>query len=927
MTDIDIAFEAKKFSMDWHEHGYEKGETQKFWRALLKKILRVDEPDNIISFEQPVKIDGQTKFIDAYLAATKVLIEQKSFGVDLNKPEKQSDGSELTPYQQALRYAQALNEPPRWIITCNFAEFHIYKSERKTPTLLNLRDLIYEYPRLNILIDPNADDSSPQERISSAALADIDKIYNAFAQNYQKNKITDYKDALNKICTRLVFCLYAGDAKIFDTANKVFDSDKFFGYIFKFDDKERINALQNIFDVFSLDKTLRDNLDDDLKNFPYINGGLFDEKIPLPAYNRFITNPAKVIENVKAIRNFRWREISPPVFGAMFESKFKNRNEGGMFYTSVENIHKVIDPLFMDELRDEFNAIKAKRKDKIAFLKNFQDKLASLNFLDPACGSGNFLTEIFLSLRRLENEVIEELVHLYADIPFNPIKVTPRQFYGIEIDSFAVAVARLALCIADIQMKRETSWIINRDLPELPLDKYISIRKANALRVDWSEVVLPANVDYIVGNPPYKGRRYRSHEQQAEVSMFFDYKDVDYVACWYKKAAKFIHGTNIRCTFLSTNSIMQGEQVTPIWKEFFSKGIHIDFANRTFNWTSDSENMAHVHCVIVGFSSAPNNKPKVIFDGNKIITAQNINAYLLDAPNVFIEIRSNPIQKDVPKMRNGNVPLDGDALKIEAEDYENFIRAEPAAKKYIKRLIGGYELIYNNLRYVLWLKGVPMSEINKMPLVAERVELCKKNRLAMCESTRKLAKTPTTFRDTFNPAHYIALPMVSSENRRYIPMAYFNEDIIPTNQVQIIPDATIYHFGILTSSIHMAWVRIVAGRFKSDYRYSKDVVYNNFIWCSPSSRQKRRIEETAAEILRVRADFSNRTLAELYDEKKMPADLRDAHKENDYAVALAYGFEKFLEDEPRIVAELMKLYKEVREKVSGVKGFSLNPKS
>ena len=922
MKDTDIALEAKKFSMDWYERGYEKGETQKFWRELLKKIFLIEEPDKIIDYEVPIQNVG---YIDAYIPATKVLIEQKSFGEDLTKKYPQSDGESLTPFEQAKRYADALpdDKKPRWIITCNFAEFKIYNLAENLfaprVTSFKLRELIHEYPRLNILIDPNADDTSPQERISKAALADIEKIYDAFKLNYQKNKVDNFEDDLNKICTRLVFCLYAGDAKTFDSAKRIFDTEKIFGYISKFDSKEKIAALQKIFDVFSLEITKRtQNLDDDLKNFPYVDGGLFDEKIPLPAYNRFITNPAATLGNVKGIRNFRWREISPPVFGAMFESKFSRREEQrehGIFYTSLENIHKVIDPLFLDDLREELESVKRmQKKNRVVALKNFQDKIASLNFLDPACGSGNFLTETFLSLRRLENEVIEELNHLYADLPQNPIKVTPRQFYGIEIDSFAAAVARLALCIADIQMKRETSWILNRELPELPLDKYITIQKANALRVDWKDFA--PHVDYIIGNPPFRGYSEQSPVQKADMRRIWCDNSkagkLDYVSAWHRKVAEFIRGKNIRCAFLSTNSIVQGEQCADVWKILHEKfNIHVDFAHRTFKWQSDSDNQASVHCVVVGFSSAPNVKPKKIFDGKNVRVVDNINFYLTDGEIIFIEAHANHIQDGVPKMIHGNMPVDGGNLIIEANDLDEFLMLEPASQKYIRNFLGAKEFINSKKRHCLWLEGVPIERIESMPLVAERVEGCRQFRLKSKKAaTRANSATPQLFQEIRQPkTNYILIPRHSSENRRYVPIGFINSEIICGDSNQMIPDAEIYHFGILTSSIHMAWMRITAGRLKSDYRYSATVVYNNFVWCSVNERQRRLIERSAQEILNVRADFPDWTLAKLYNEDTMPDELKAAHKWNDFNVALAYGFEKFLDDEARIVAELMKLYK------------------
>ena len=617
-----------------------------------------------------------------------------------------------------------------------------------------------------------------------------------------------------------------------------------------------------------------------------------------------------LLENASG--EFDWSGISPTIFGAVFESTLNpiTRRSGGMHYTSIENIHKVIDPLFLDDLYDEFKAIKAVKaaKARQSKLKDFQDKLASLKFLDPACGSGNFLTETYLSLRRLENEVLKELIGAQITLGelSDPIKVSISQFYGIEINDFAVTVAKTALWIAESQMMAETATIVHRDLDFLPLKTYTNIEEGNALQMDWHAVA--PTVNYIMGNPPFAGRRYRTKEQIEDVEKFFSYKDIDYVACWYKKAAEFIQNTKIHCAFVSTNSITQGEQVAALWQNL--QGIHIDFAYRTFKWQSESTKMAAVHVVIIGFSCIQNKNSKFIFNGDENISAENINGYLIDAPNVFINNRSKPIC-DIPAMRNGNVPLDGDALKIESEDYDEFIKKQPEAKKYIKRLIGGRELLYNELRYVLWLVGANPSELKKMPLVMKRIELCKNNRLSMKDkATKKLAERPTTFRDTLNPKNYIALPMVSSENRKYIPMAYFNENFIPTNQVQIVPDATLYHFGILTSNVHMAWTRIVCGRLEMRYRYSKDIVYNNFVWCKPTDEQKKEIEQTAAKILDAREKYPNSSLADLYNDTLMPPDLRKAHQANDKAVMRAYGFDLKM-TEAEIVAELMKMYEKM----------------
>jgi len=919
---------AKDFADNWYEGGGESGNYQIFWLTLLRDIFDVVRPERFIEFQKPVG----SKHIDAYIAKTKTLIEHKSFGVDLSGKILQSDGKFLTPYEQAKRYADALPEEqkPRWIVTCNFSEFRIYKSGRDEPSIIKLRDLRYQFPRLKFLIDPTADDSPPQEKISRDALEVISNIYKAFANNYQRNKIADYEDDLNKICTRLVFCLYATDAQLFD-------ANQFFNYLSGFNDEQRNIALQNLFNVLNTPQDARADCDEALKNFPYVNGGLFDEEISFPKYNRFIGDPTASIGAFNSRKKFSWHEISPPIFGAMFESTFSKENRqraSGMFYTSEENIHKVIDPLFLDDLKDEFDAAKRKQnRNRAAALLELQDKISKLKFFDPACGSGNFLTETYLSLRRLENDILEELRPLVT-LPDNPIKVSIKNFYGIEINGFAVAVAQTALWIAENQMLQATEDALGKNLQALPLTNYATIIKANALKIDWASIFKgsreignegnsttsllpfsPNSLTYIIGNPPFVGARLKSDEQAADIKKVFDgWKNIgnlDYVTCWYKKAADFIRGSNVRCAFVSTNSVCQGDSVGILWKNLFAAGVHIDFCHRTFKWLSDSENMAHVHCVVVGFSCAPNPKPKIIFEDDNKIAAQNINAYLVDGDDIFVESRNAPLQRGVPSIGIGNQPIDNGNYLFTPDEMEDFIKQEPAAKKYFRQWYGADEFIKGKKRFCLWLGDLPLNEIKKMPHCWERVEAVKNYRLqSKRKSTLKLAATPTRFQvENFPKGNYLAIPEVSSEQRQYIPIGFLSPEIIASNLIFVVPNATLYHFGVLTSSIHMAWMRATAGYLGTSYRYSASIVYNNFVWCSPSGRQRRRIEQTAQEILNVRADFADWTYARLYDEATMPQDLRDAHKENDLAVALAYGFDKFLDDEARIVAELMKLYK------------------
>ena len=898
-TERQQAAAAAAFAERWKGRGYEKGDSQVFWTELLTEVFGVENPSTIIRYEEQVKVDN-TNFIDGHIPSTKVLIEQKSIDKDLRKGIKQSDGSLLNPFQQAKRYAAELpySERPRWIVTCNFAEFLVYDMEQPNgePQQIRLENLGKEYYRLQFLVDAKSDHLSKEMEVSIEAGKIVGCIYEALLTQYDDNSPEALR-WLNILCVRIVFCLYAEDAGIFTR-------DQFHDFLVIYEAKDLRRALRDLFEVLNTPKEKRSKyLQEELAAFPYTNGGLFEEEIEIPQFTEELKQT--LLQN--ASLDFDWSDISPTIFGAVFESTLnpETRRSGGMHYTSIENIHKVIDPLFLNDLRHELDEILEEKveKQRIHKLDSYQDKLASLTFLDPACGSGNFLTETYLSLRRLENEAIRERYHgqMMMGAFVNPIKVSINQFYGIEINDFAVTVATTALWISEAQMLTETEHIIHQDIDFLPLKSYTNIHEGNALRIDWETIIPKDHLNYIIGNPPFCGRRYRTPEQIEDVAHFFDYKDIDYVACWYKKAANLIQGTNARCAFVSTNSITQGEQVPALWQNL---RVQIDFAYRTFRWDSEASLKAHVHCVIIGFSAEGVNNNPTIFDNERIIKVNNINGYLLDAPNVYITLRSKPIA-DIPLMRNGNVPLDGDALKVEAEDVKDFVDC----KHLLKRLIGGWELLHNEPRYVLWLVGISPMEIKKYTSVYHRVQRCRENRLGMKDKgTQRLADTPTTFRDTFNPDNYIALPMVSSERRRYIPMAYFHGDTIPTNQVQIIPDATLYHFGILESNVHMAWMRAVCGRLKSDYRYSKDVVYNNFPWPTPTDEQKAKIEQTAQAILDARAKYTDSSLADLYDELTMPVELRKAHQDNDRAVMAAYGFPIKTMTESQCVAELFKLY-------------------
>lgn len=970
-TEKQMAAAAAEFAARWEGKGYERGESQLFWADLLTSVYGVENlPDFLRYEEQVASMVDSTNFIDVHIPSTKVLIEQKSINIDLRKPVKRGDGY-ITPFLQAKLYIVNMrqSEHPKWVVTCNFKSFLVYDMDQPNsePEEILLKDLSTEYYRLKFLVDAQSEHISKEMEVSMQAGDIVGKIYEALLKQYNDNSPEALR-WLNILCVRLVFCLYAEDAGIFTR-------DQFHDFLVIYEAKDLRRALRDLFEVLNTPKGMRSKyLQEELAAFPYTNGGLFEEEIEIPQF----TEELKQTLLQHASLDFDWSKISPTIFGAVFESTLnpETRRSGGMHYTSIENIHKVIDPLFLNDLRQEFDTILDEKveRQRSRKLDAFQDKLASLTFLDPACGSGNFLTETYLSLRRLENDVIRARHHDQTFIGFeevNPIKVSIQQFYGIEINDFAVTVATTALWISEAQMLAETEKIIRRDIDFLPLKPYHNIREGNALKMDWNVIEMPSNIptihaknvhliiepermmasepvydelnvvatrfdgnaqpsvqryevhyDYIIGNPPFVGYSLQSKEQKEDILRLFLDKNgktiktagkIDYVAGWYYKASALMrYSKDTRAALVSTNSITQGEQVAAIWKplkELF--GIHIDFAHRTFRWDSEASLKAHVHCVVIGFSVTDNSN-RIIFDNERHFNANNINGYLIDAEDIFIDNRAKPIC-DVPHMTTGNRPADGGFLIIEDCDYEQFVKSEPTAIPYIKKLLGSAEFINNKRRYCLWLKGVSPSELRKMPKVMHRIELCKADRLSSPDAGRqKLADTPHLFRETLNPNSYIAIPKVSSEKRRYVPMGFLDIETIPTDLLFIIPDATLYHFGILESNVHMAWMRAVCGRLEMRYRYSKDVVYNNFPWPNPTDEQRTKIEQTAQAILDARAKYPDSSLADLYDEVAMPVELRKAHQDNDRAVMQAYGFPvKSTFTESQCVAELFKMYQEL----------------
>ncbi len=919
-TDKKMAKAAGEFAQRWRGRGYERGESQPFWLDLLENVFGIATPtDGFIRFEDHRMVDS-SNFIDARIPSTRVLIEQKSLGKDLRAGIRQSDGSLLTPFQQARRYVVSMpvSEHPRWIVTCNFSEFLVYDMEQPNgePEEILLENLEKEYYRLQFLVDVKSEHLSREMEVSMQAGEMVGKIYEKLLEQYIDPTNAHSLKSLNILCVRLVFCLYCEDAGVFGRR------DMFHDYLVQYDVENIRAALIRLFKVLNTPLEERDPyLMDSLAAFPYVSGGLFEEEnVEIPRF----TEEIRTILLENASLDFDWSEISPTIFGAVFESTLnpETRRSGGMHYTSVENIHKVIDPLFLNDLRSELDTILEEEKvprQRKKRLEAFQDKLASLRFLDPACGSGNFLTETYLSLRRLENKAIMEATHgqvMLGDFIVDPIKVNIRQFYGIEINDFAVVVAKTALWISEAQMMHETERIIQKDLEFLPLRNYANIHEANALRIDWNDVVPKEKLDFIFGNPPFIGYAYQTKEQKDDLAALMKGfgRNIDYVAGWYYKASEMAHNTNIRCALVSTNSITQGEQVAAIWKPMFEKfGIHFDFAYRTFRWDSEASQKAHVHCVIIGFSASENNKEKIIYlNNNHSVSAENINGYLLNAPTIFIEKNSKPLC-NVPPMIRGSSPIDDGNLLLTIEEKEEYLLKEPQGEKFLRPFMMGKDFIDRKPRWCFWLVGANPSELKECHILRQRIEAVREFRLKSSKAaTVQSAATPTLFGE-MRPCEsdYVAIPKVTSENRRYVPIDYLKADIIAGDKLFQMPDASLYHFGVLTSNVQMAWMRAVCGRLEMRYSYSNTIVYNNFPWPTPTDEQKAKIEETAQQILDARALYPDSSLADLYDELTMPVELRRAHQQNDRAVMQAYGFNVKNMTESQCVAELFKLYQEL----------------
>ena len=922
----EIRKAATAFSKRWKAAHDEKSQAQSF----LKEFFAVFGIDvvAVATFEHRVKFsDGSQGYVDCFWRG-KILVEMKSRGRDLD-----------AAFNQAMEYVRSLpevSEIPRAIVVSDFARIRFYdltKDNALTEFALNdLRKFVTLFGFLSGLEEET--EIREQDPVNRKAAEKMARLHDAMKSvGYTGHPLEVY-------LVRLLFCLFAEDTGIF----KPSQFTQFVKQKTQADGSDLAPQLALLFDTLNR-KTRLANLDETVDAFPYVNGGLFAEPLPMAAFS------AGMRSALLDCATLDWSKISPAIFGAMFQGVMdeKERHDLGAHYTSEENILRLIRPLFLDTLREEFSAIcNLKGKTKDVRLNAFHEKLATLTFLDPACGCGNFLLIAYRELRRLEMDVLEDLhkdsAEQFLDIA-QLFKVSVAQFYGIEIEPFPAEIAKVALWLMDHLCNMEAADRFGQYFVRIPIKDAAHIVCANALRLDWGSIVVEdscSGCDYIMGNPPFLGFTYMNAEQKADMlKLFPDNKNLDFVCGWYKKANDLIQGTDTRCAFVSTNSITQGETAAFFWPNV---NVEIDFAYRTFKWKNEARGNAAVHCVIIGFHSATqahkcfaqsvdsetsrtSREIKTIYDSDgTAIPASNINGYLMDAPDVIVESRNKPLC-DVPPMVYGNKPTDGGNLIFAPEEKEAFLAKEPQAERFMRPLLGAEEFINGKIRYCLWLHNADPTQIRKCPEVLKRVEAVRNFRLASkAAATRAYAPMGGLFRQITQPEgkDYIAIPRVSSEKREYIPIGFLTAETKVTDLLQIIPDASLYHFGILTSRMHNAWMRAVAGRLKSDYRYSKDIVYNNFIWPSftettedkPSlcDSLRLKIEKAAQAVLDARAAHPGSTLADLYDPLAMPADLRKAHDSLDALVDKAYGLKTSCSDAER-VAHLFKLYADKVENI------------
>ena len=925
--------EATEFGKTWSaKEGREDAERQSFWNDLLQRVYGINDYYNYITYEKDVsvKADGKytTRRIDGYIPSTKVMIEMKGKKVkDLSKPLLQSGGDELTPFEQARRYSNFMknNEKPNWIIVSNFDEIDIHNmndDHPEQPTVIKLKDLPNNVKSLDFLVDAHQQQLINERQLSVDAGNLVAKIYDSLATAYSRGRNVDVNDpkiqrSLNMLIVRLVFLFYADDTGILGETNM-------FQHLLEGQKPEDIRqVLTELFKVLDQPEDKRDPyLASQYNQFTYVNGGMFsDENIIIPQF----TPELKDLIIKEAGQGFDWSGISPTIFGAVFESTLnpETRRSGGMHYTSIENIHKVIDPLFLNDLRTEFNKIQnmGNRNQRIARAKEFQTKLGDLKFFDPACGSGNFLTETYLSLRKMENQLLQII---YGNEPIlgtdrEIVQVKIQNFYGIEINDFAVSVARTAMWIAENQMLEQTKDTVYYNKNFLPLDSNDSIYEGNALRMNWEDIVKPYELNYIMGNPPFVGTKMMNESQKQDTKQILGslkrYGVLDYVACWFKKASDYISNSTIHASFVATNSIIQGEQVPVLWKYIFSKKIYINIAYKPFVWNNEAQNQAHVHCVIIGFSSVVN-KDKILYNSsNQISHCKNINGYLFDGNNVFITNRPAPLS-NVPRMHNGCKLLDGGFYTLTSQERKEAISKDPYADKFIRPYLGAKNFIHGTARYCIWLKDANPKDIHQSPFILDRINKVAEFRSQQkSKDTQKYAKRPmlpTRLAYYSHDEHtdMLIVPATSSQRREYLPIGYVSEKNIVSYSLMLIPNASNFNFGILESKVHYIWLKNFCGRLKSDYRYSNTIIYNNFPWPTVGDKQEQNISETAQGILNTRKLYPDSSLADLYDPLTMPVELRKAHEANDKAVLKAYGLKPSV-SEDEIVQHLFKLYEEL----------------
>jgi hypothetical protein len=893
----EIRDRAIAFSRDWCDVESERAEAQSFWNDFFR-VFGI-ERRRVAVFEEHVKLSRagerlRSGRIDAFWKGT-LLVEHKSAGEDLDRA-----------FAQATDYFDALPERdlPRYILTSDFRRLRLHDLESGQDFEFALKDFHRHVRRFGFIAGYSRQEIKEQDPVNIEAAEQMGLLHDRLkASGYQGHP-------LEVLLVRLVFCLFADDTGIFPRqAFRDFIENRSAA-----DGSDLGAQLARLFQVLNTADSRRQKaLDEDLAALPYVNGKLFEETL---AFAEFDSGMREALLDGCALD---WGAVSPAIFGALFQSIMdeKARRNLGAHYTSERNILKLIKPLFLDELWEEFRRIRRNRNK----LFEFHKRLRELRFFDPACGCGNFLVITYRELRLLELEILRVLLESgrQQEIDIHRwVSLNVDRFYGIEIEEFPVQVTQLALWLADHQMNLKVSEEFGQYFARIPLQATPTIVQGNALRMDWNDVLPAEQASYLLSNPPFVGAKFMSDSQRTETAALFADIDsgglLDYVACWYVKAAAYLKGTTARAAFVSTNSITQGEQVGVLWGWLLRQRIKIHFAHRTFQWSNEARGVAAVHCVIVGFGYSEAER-KTIFEYDDIrgephaVEAANINPYLVDAPDLVLNRRSNPLC-DVPEIGIGNKPIDDGNYLFTKDERRAFLEKEPQAAKYFRRWMGAEEFLNGQERWCLWLGDCPPEELRQMPGAMKRVEAVRRSRLASKSApTRKLAETPTRFHVEFMPAKpFLVIPEVSSERRTYIPLGFVKPSVLASNKLRLLPSATTFHFGVLSSAMHMAWTRYTSGRLKSDFQYSITIVYNNFPWPKvPSEKAVAAIESAARAVLDARAHHPGSTLADLYDPLTMPAALVKAHHTLDRAVDAAYGRKAFASEAER-VAFLFKLY-------------------